>query len=82
MANLYLYIDPDTGEKRGIIGDFEYSKRAGSGAKGDLKTVNSILSLFSFYGVNLFMFFNRERKISWPLKFSNLITIFCLLWTN
>ena len=44
VANLYLYIDPDTGEKRGIIGDFEYSKRAGSGAKGDFKAVNSILS--------------------------------------
>ena len=52
VANLYLYIDPDTGEKRGIIGDFEYSKRAGSGAKGDLKTVTSILSLLPFYGVN------------------------------
>ena len=42
VGNLYLYIDPDTGEKRGIIGDFEYSKRAGSGGKGDSKTVGLI----------------------------------------
>ena len=42
VGNLYLYIDPDTGEKRGIIGDFEYSKRAGTGGKGDGKTVGLI----------------------------------------
>ena len=39
VGNLYLYVNPDTGEKRGIIGDFEYSKRAGSGEKGDNITV-------------------------------------------
>ena len=38
-GNLFLYTEPVTGIKRGIIGDFEYSKRAGAGRKGDYKTV-------------------------------------------
>ena len=49
VGNLYLYIDPDTGEKRGIIGDFEYSKRAGSGKKGDGKTVGLISFQFNIW---------------------------------
>ena len=44
VSNLYLYIDPATKEKRGIIGDFEYSKRAGSGGKGDNTTVYLVSS--------------------------------------
>ena len=55
VGNLYLYIDPDTGEKRGIIGDFEYSKRAGSGKKGDGKTVG--LTSFQFNMWVLIYFF-------------------------
>lgn len=38
-ANLYLYTDPDTGVKRGIIGDLEYTKKAGVGASSDIRTV-------------------------------------------
>ena len=38
-ANLYLYTDPDTGVKRGIIGDLEYAKQAGAGASSDIRTV-------------------------------------------
>ena len=38
-ANLYLYTDPDTGVKRGIIGDLEYTKKAGVGASSDIRSV-------------------------------------------
>ena len=38
-GNLYLYNDPNTNEKRGLIGDFEYAKRAGTGARCTMRTV-------------------------------------------
>lgn len=34
-GNLYLYTDPSTGEKRGLVGDLEFAKRVGTGAEGD-----------------------------------------------
>ena len=40
LGNLYLYIDPVSGEKRGLIGDFEFAKKVGSGGRYDIKTVN------------------------------------------
>lgn len=30
-GNLYLYTNPVTGESRGLIGDFEFAKRVGTG---------------------------------------------------
>ena len=39
-GNLFLYTEPVTGIKRGIIGDFEYSKRVGTGEHGDGKIVS------------------------------------------
>ena len=42
-SNIYLYINPETGEKRGLIGDFEYSKRVGAGGKGDTMVVRYLL---------------------------------------
>ena len=38
-ANLYLYTDPVSQEKRGLIGDLEYAKRVGEGGKHDVRTV-------------------------------------------
>ena len=58
--NLYLYIDPDSGEKRGIIGDFEFSKRAGSGEKGDYKIV-CLFSSCLFKGINLCLLVGYTR---------------------
>ena len=39
-GNLYLYTDPVTGEKRGLVGDLELAKRAGSGKDGDVRAVS------------------------------------------
>ena len=39
MGNLYLYTDPVSEEKRGLIGDFEYAKRVGDGGLHDVRTV-------------------------------------------
>ena len=39
VGNLYLYIDPVNGEKRGLIGDFEFAKKVGGGGRYDTKTV-------------------------------------------
>ena len=35
VGNLYLYTDPVSKEKRGLIGDLEYAKRVGDGGKYD-----------------------------------------------
>ena len=39
MGNLYLYTDPVTRRKRGLIGDLEHAKRVGEGGKPDVVTV-------------------------------------------
>ena len=39
VGNLYLYIDPVNGEKRGLIGDFEFAKKVGGGGRYGTKTV-------------------------------------------
>ena len=39
VGNLYLYVDPVSGEKRGLIGDFECAKKVGSGGRYDLGMV-------------------------------------------
>ena len=38
-GNIYLYTDPITKEKRGLIGDLEYAKRAGDDARSRVRTV-------------------------------------------
>lgn len=40
IGNLYLYIDPSTNSKRGIIGDFEFAKRAGEKRNCSIRTVS------------------------------------------
>lgn len=37
--NLYLYVDPESNAKRGIIGDLELAKKIGTGANSDFRTV-------------------------------------------
>ena len=39
MGNLYLYTDPVTWKKRGLVGDLEYAKRVGDEGKPDARTV-------------------------------------------
>lgn len=38
-GNIYLYIDPVTEERRGLIGDLEYAKRVGTSARCRFRTV-------------------------------------------
>ena len=38
-TNLYLYEDPETNAKRGIIGDLEFAKKDGTEASSDIRTV-------------------------------------------
>ena len=40
VGNLYLYIDPITKSKRGIIGDFEFAKKAGAKRGCNVRTVS------------------------------------------
>ena len=47
MGNLYLYTDPVSGKKRGLIGDLEYAKRAGSGGLHEVRTVCDKIYFFS-----------------------------------
>ena len=37
--NLYLHTDPTTKVKRGIIGDLEFAKKVGTGARSDIRNV-------------------------------------------
>ena len=39
-GKIYLYKDPVTQEKKGMIGDFEYAKNAGVGTQNDIRTVS------------------------------------------
>ena len=41
IGNVYLYTDPETQEKKGMIGDFEYAKMAGVGAQNEVRTVSN-----------------------------------------
>ena len=43
-GNLYLYTDPVSNVKRGLIGDFEYAKKVGLDGKRDGRTVCNFLS--------------------------------------
>ena len=40
IGNIYLYTDPETQEKRGMIGNLEYVKEAGVGSQNDIRTVS------------------------------------------
>ena len=48
VGNLYLYTDPVSEEKGGLIGDFEYAKRVGGG-KPDVRTVCDQIYFFNSY---------------------------------
>ena len=39
VGNLYLYTDPVTRKKRGLVGDLENAKKVGDEGKSDARTV-------------------------------------------
>ena len=39
-GKIYLYKDPVTQEKKGMIGDFEYARKARDGGKHDVRVVS------------------------------------------
>lgn len=45
-GNLYLYIDSDTGEKRGTVGDLEFVKRVGTGGVCDMQIVRHTVAIW------------------------------------
>ena len=63
-ANLYLYTDPDTGVKRGIIGDLEYAKKAGTEASSDVRSVCMIV----FAWILLLTIIIRDHLSLWLSK--------------
>ena len=49
IGNLYLYIDPVSGVKRGLIGDFEFAKKVGSGGRHDKRIVTLFQIIPNYY---------------------------------
>ena len=49
IGNLYLYIDPVSGAKRGLIGDFEFAKKVGSGGRHDKRIVTLFQTIPNYY---------------------------------
>ena len=49
IVNLYLYIDPVSGVKRGLIGDFEFAKKVGSGGRHDKRIVTLFQTIPNYY---------------------------------
>ena len=43
IGNVYLYKDPVTQEKKGIIGDFEYAIKAGTDGQCGVRTVSDAI---------------------------------------
>ena len=66
IGNLYLYIDPVSGMKRGLIGDFEFAKKVGSGGRHEKRIV--ILFLQIIQKSLLIVFFVRVHLSSLLLK--------------
>ena len=62
MGNLYLYIDPVSDVKRGLIGDFEFAKKVGSGGRHEKRIV--ILFLQIIQKSLLIVFFVRAHLFS------------------
>ena len=61
IGNLYLYIDPVSGVKRGLIGDFEFAKKVGNGGRHDKR----IVTLFQIIQkLLLIVFFVRAHLFS------------------
>ena len=49
IGNLYLYIDPVSGMKRGLIGDFEFAKKVGNGGRHDKRIVTLFQTIPNYY---------------------------------
>ena len=50
--NLYLYIDPISGEKRGLVGDLEFAKKAGTRGRCGIRTVRFYLLYYLLFIAN------------------------------
>ena len=48
-GNIYLYVDPVTSEKRGMLGDLEFAKKVGTGSRYDVRIVCNVFT--SYYPV-------------------------------
>ena len=68
IGNLYLYIDPVSGVKRGLIGDFEFAKKVGNGGRHEKRIVTlfqiiqKLLLIVFFVRAHLF---SLLQKSSW-----------------
>ena len=60
IGNLYLYIDPVSGVKRGLIGDFEFAKKVGNGGRHEKR----IVTLFQIIQKSLLIFFSVRVHLS------------------
>ena len=60
-GNLYLYIDPVNGLKRGLIGDFEFAKKVGSGGRHEKRIVVLFLQIIQ---KSLLIFFSVRVHLS------------------
>ena len=60
-GNLYLYIDPVNGVKRGLIGDFEFAKKVGSGGRREKRIVVLFLQIIQ---KSLLIFFSVRVHLS------------------
>ena len=67
-GNIYLYVDPVTGEKRGMLGDLEFAKKVGIGARYDVRTVCNIFNTYYSFPILGYIIDSRVRLISCPSK--------------
>ena len=67
-GNLYLYIDPVSGVKRGLIGDFEFAKKVGNGGRHEKRIVTLFQIIQKLLLIALFVrahLFSLLQKSSW-----------------
>ena len=62
VGNLYLYVDPVSGEKRGLIGDFEYAQKVGGRGRQDRRIV-TLFSLCYISGIMTNLFLSGYARI-------------------
>ena len=67
-GNIYLYVDSVTGEKRGMLGDLEFSKKVGTGARYDVRTVCNILDTHYLFLLLARIIDSRVHLTSWLSK--------------
>ena len=61
-GNIYLYIDPVTGEKRGMLGDLEFAKKVGTGARYDVRIVCNVFITCYQYPLFLMLLYSGYSR--------------------